>query len=437
MDWGYAMKKLTMTTWGRPLAAALLMAGTMFVGADAALASPTIIPVQGTLYDAAGEPVNGNREVTYRIYPSSSATAPLWEGVVTTSFTQGLFTAYLGQDDPINLVIFRDYTNIWIGVTVGTGAEIGRFRVATAPFAGFADYCGEAVQLASGATEAILTQASSRGDTRWAPIGHRTDWGTIDGIPTGFADGVDNDTVTTETQVDAWANNNGYLTSASDLLWARLTSVPAGFADGVDNDTVTTEAEVDAWVGNNGYLTAGSGVGWSQLSGVPSGFADGVDNDTVTTEAQVDAWAGNNGYLTSSSDVAWSRLAGVPAGFADSVDNDTVTTEAQVDAWAGNNGYLTSSSDLAWGRLSGVPGGFADGVDNDTVLTNAQIQAAVRGMAVAPTTDCTDSGYVNGFDAPVNFTCPSGYAMVGTYSFHDNGREDRQYAFRCCRLAIQ
>ncbi len=286
-------------------AGAILLATV--VGATAE-ASPTIIPVQGTLYDGAGEPINGSRDVTYRVYSSSSATAALWEGTITTTFTQGLFTSYLGQDDPINLVIFRDYSNIWIGVSIAGGAELGRFRVATAPFAGFADYCGEAVQLAADATTAILDDAIDRGDVRYAPLIHRTEWSTIDNIPAGFADGV---------------------------------------------------------------------------------------------------------------------------------DNDTTLTEAQVDAFANNNGYLTAASDVAWGRLTGVPAGFADGVDNDTVLTTAQIQAAVRGMAVVPTTDCFLTGYVNSMDQPVNYTCSSGYVLVGQASVHSNSTEDRQFQFRCCRMAIQ
>jgi hypothetical protein len=374
-------------------AGALLLASVVGVSAHA---SPTIIPVQGTLYDGAGEPINGSRDVTYRVYSSSSATAALWEGTITTSFSQGLFTSYLGQDDPINLVIFRDYSNIWIGVSIGTSAELGRFRVATAPFAGFADYCGEAVQLSAAASTAILNGAIERGDTRYAPLVHRTAWTSIDGIPAGFADGVDNDT-----------------------------------------DTTLNEAQVDAFVANNGYLTSASDLAWSRLSGIPAGFADGVDNDTVTTEAQVDTWVSNNGYLSSSSDLAWGRLTGVPAGFADGVDNDTTLSEVQVDAFVANNGYLTGASDLAWGRLAGVPAGFADGVDNDTVVSTAQIQAAVRGMAVVPTTDCFLTGYVNGYDQAVNYTCNPGYVLVGQASVHSNSTEDRIFQFRCCRMAIQ
>ena len=95
----------------------------------------------------------------------------------------------------------------------------------------------------------------------------------LTGIPAGLADG-DDDTQLTEAQVDAFANNNGYLLNEVDgsitneiqdlsLSGNILTITNNGTATDIDlsafldnTDTQLTESQVDAFVGNNGYLSA-------------------------------------------------------------------------------------------------------------------------------------------------------------------------------------
>jgi hypothetical protein len=427
------------------LAAALLLPSV-------AIASPSMIPVQGTLYDDTGRPVSGTLPVNYTLYADPDGVTTLWADSIPTLFTNGIFTTYLGSDSPLNLVLFRDYETVWVGIAIDGDAEIGRFRVATAPFAAFADFCGTAAVLSADGSTSVVNATIATADGRYAPLSHRTPWATIDGIPADLADG---DRVLTEGEVDAFVANNGYQLTSDSLAWSRLTGIPADIADG---DRVLTEAEVDAFVANNGYQLTSDSLAWSRLTGIPADLADG---DRVLTEAEVDAFANNNGYLSqavadgryaaASHAQPWSSLTGVPAGFADGVD-DTVN-EAQVDAWAGNNGYVTqdngdlryarASHTQAWSTITSVPAGFADGVDD--VLTEAQVDSFVSNNNFAPrgltlsTRNCTrspSSGYVNTFDAPVNFACPSGQVLVGTDSIHDNGREDRVYAFTCCEIFI-
>ena len=51
------------------------------------------------------------------------------------------------------------------------------------------------------------------------------------------------------------------------------------------------------------------------------------------------------------------------------------------------------------------------------------------------TTDCYDTGYVNEFDATLNTQCAPNYYLSGVWSYHDNGKEDRRFAFRCCKVS--
>ncbi|BDD05175.1 Lcl C-terminal domain-containing protein [Aureibacter tunicatorum] len=205
---------------------------------------------------------------------------------------------------------------------------------------------------------------------------------------------LDNDnTQLTEAQVDAFVDNNGYLTSEVDgsvtneiqdlqLVGNTLKITNNGSATVIDltpylDDTKLTEAQVDAFVDNNGYLTSevdGSVTNEIQdlqlvgntLKITNNGSATVIDlapylDDTKLTEAQVDAFVDNNGYLTSEVDgsvtneiqdlqLVGNTLKITNNGSATVIDltpylDDTKLTEAQVDAFVGNNGYLTSEVD--------------------------------------------------------------------------------------------
>ncbi|KAI8750480.1 dermatopontin [Biomphalaria glabrata] len=46
---------------------------------------------------------------------------------------------------------------------------------------------------------------------------------------------------------------------------------------------------------------------------------------------------------------------------------------------------------------------------------------------------CVQSGYVNEFDATIDYTCPGNKILTGISSYHDNSKEDRRFKFTCCR----
>jgi hypothetical protein len=219
----------------RSLLVGIVVSLTAAVGLPAFAQAPPLIPLQGTLYDADGAPVNGVRAVEFSLYDAADGGSLLWSDTVPVTFTEGLFTSYLGTDTVLPTSIFAENSTVWAAVTLDGGDELGRFQVATSPFSGFADYCGLAAELDPFAISIIVDDTLTEAAGLFSELGHRTPWSTIDGIPAGFADGTDN--VLTESEVDAYANNNGYLTSSSNLAWARLTGVPAGFADGTDNDS--------------------------------------------------------------------------------------------------------------------------------------------------------------------------------------------------------
>lgn len=109
---------------------------------------------------------------------------------------------------------------------------------------------------------------------------------------------TDTDTQLTEAEVDAFANNNGYLLTEVDGSTTNEIELPTGGVSGqvlntdgsgnyswvdqtVDTDTQLDETEVDAFVANNGYLL-------TELDGDPANEielpAGGNANDVLTTD---------------------------------------------------------------------------------------------------------------------------------------------------------
>ncbi|HAW04290.1 MAG TPA: hypothetical protein DCW83_06355, partial [Saprospirales bacterium] len=284
----------------------------------------------------------------------------------------------------------------------------------------------------------------------------------------GYLDNTD--TQLTEAQVDAYADNNGYLevevdgSTTNEIQDISLSGTDLSISSGstidlssIDTDTNTqlTEAQVDAYANNNGYLlTEVDGSVTNELqtiskTGSTVTLSDGggsftdTDTNTQLTEAQVDAFADNNGYLetevdgsvtneiqnfdvtnltgttlqlsltqdattytidlsslnnsgTDSQDLTLSgntlAISNDPntdvdlSGYLD--DTDTQLTESQVDAYADNNGYLetevdgsitnelqTLTDNGATFSLSNSGGTVTKTVDTNTQLTEAQVDA--------------------------------------------------------------
>ncbi len=204
---------------------------------------------------------------------------------------------------------------------------------------------------------------------------------------------TDADTHLTETQVDNFVANNGYLTSEVDASVTnelQTMSVSGNQLTISDGNTVTlpTGSGGDQWgsqVVDTDLTLVGEGIpsnplgvdanaaifsAWDKnasddfdgeftsLNNIPSGLSDG-DDDTQLTETQVDNFVANNGYLTSEVDGDTTNelqtiskvgntvtLSNGGGSFTDT-DTDTQLTETQVDNFVANNGYLTSEVDAS------------------------------------------------------------------------------------------
>lgn len=120
----------------------LLFVALLFVASPAVAQAPAAIPLQGVLTDPGGYPIVGTVKVHFALYESQSAEQALWSETQELTLSDGLFTAYLGADTAIDLALFADHGEMWLGITVEDDPEMTRIALGSAPYAAFAEHCG-------------------------------------------------------------------------------------------------------------------------------------------------------------------------------------------------------------------------------------------------------------------------------------------------------
>jgi hypothetical protein len=237
--------------------------------------APAMVPVTGYLTDDNGAPINDQVTLQLKLYPVATAGASIWEEIQQVDVDNGQFTVYLGDSTTLDLSTFRDNGTLFLGMGVDSGAEMSpRFSIATAPFAGYAQYCDDAEMLGG----------SPAADYRLAA--DNIDWADVAGVPVSLIDGDQDTTYTSgtgltlssanqfaadQTAIEGWAKGVAYdtvgeLRTQLDGVYAAKMSCSANqvlLADGAGSWACTdatalpvSEAAVDAAVANNGYALA-------------------------------------------------------------------------------------------------------------------------------------------------------------------------------------
>ena len=131
-----------------------LLVLTVLALAPVAMADvPELVNYQGILTDSGGTPLDGNHDLTFKVYPDSGAGAvALWtEHHLAVDVDEGLFNVILGANTPITGDLFSDPER-WLGITVDVDSEMyPRMRVTSVPWALRAAVADSALNFSGGA----------------------------------------------------------------------------------------------------------------------------------------------------------------------------------------------------------------------------------------------------------------------------------------------
>jgi hypothetical protein len=146
----------------------LALIPTWLLAPSALAGSPPILPVSGWLADTDGVGLEGDHDLTVALYDEPTSGDPLFLEMTTVSVDAGFFTAYAGQGAALDLLLFAEHDELWLGLSVDEGAEMTpRIQLGTAPWAAWAEFAGvadDALQLGGVDADAYLL-ASADSDT--------------------------------------------------------------------------------------------------------------------------------------------------------------------------------------------------------------------------------------------------------------------------------
>jgi hypothetical protein len=116
-----------------------------FAAADAAQAQsvPALLPIQGTMTNAEGQPVDGEVEVIWTIATEDNGQRlNRHRETQQVDVKNGHFAVYLGTEESLNLTIFQDGEPLSVGMTID--GDTTYFQLGTVPYAAMADHADSA-----------------------------------------------------------------------------------------------------------------------------------------------------------------------------------------------------------------------------------------------------------------------------------------------------
>ncbi len=336
--------------------------------------------IQGYLADLSGIPLDGDVDVIANLYSDAAGTAVVHSQTLVVPVDQGFFTAMLTA---IDLDIFRDHPELYLGLAVGTDPEMDLLPVTTTPWAG-------AASAAMAADDAATLGGTPPEDFRLAadPI----DWSDVVGTPQLLGDVVcpDAGSLAFETATSSWicsspAGESDPVFAASDVAGVTLLDIDAwdqayGWGDHAAAGYLSAEVDPDF------AASPAAGVGASDI---------GHWNDAYGWGDHASA-----GYLSSYTEADPAFTASAAAGIS----------SGQVGHW--NDAY-------AWGDHASA--GYIDSVTAGVGLTGG----ATSGAA---TLDVDTSE----IQARVTGTCPEGSSIreisdTGTVTCQDDAGGGQGY----------
>lgn len=317
---------------------------------------PQNLSYQGLLTDTNGEAMNGNFDLTFKLYTVSAAGTSLWDETQTVTVSDGLFNVILGSINPLTLPFDRAY---WLGITISGGSELEpRIQLASSAYSLIArsivDSAVTSSKIADGAvtTPKLNTTGASVGQALMFN-GSNVAWDkpSAAGLNLPF----EATTALPSSQFDPnWAFSVTNTGSGIALRGRAKTMAIQGIA--TDTGDVTNYGGYFEAHGTKGYAVAGI-VGSSAEAGGVYGFAQG--NGTGVFGESTGGGAGIFGKSASGSGVYGSSsgsgngVRGSSNGTGAGVSGISLTAPG-VKGFSGGYGVEGSSTNSYGGFFSGL-----------------------------------------------------------------------------------
>ena len=355
-------------------------------------AVPQMLSQQGRLIDSNETPVEGTHFLTFRMFDSNIATTPLWEETLSVSFSNGYYGATLGENinNPLNTELFS--TNpIFLELQIDSEPPLfPRQLLSSTPYA---LRSGTAISVDGGTVNAAQLEIGGVVvvDSNGSWVGPTIDmnWSDLQGIPEGFADGVDNDTVLSESDVENFVTNGALDLAEGTTIGGQELQEAVSCQEGqvlrwdalvgwdCSEDSVLTSNDVLGYVTQNPIdLAASSSVAGKDIVSQNAPCSNG---QILTYDFASSSWAcgedqDTNTQLSADEIVSLLTDRALQLASGTTVDGSAV---------------LTESSTLDWNNLSNVPTEVSDS-DNIIVDPGCTNEQVLQYNANTETWECID-----------------------------------------------
>ena len=106
---------------------------------------PPLIPIQGVLTDNNGIRITGEKSLTFFLYHQDTGGTPFFTETQNVVLHDGIFTAYLGKEEELDLATFKcteePCSSNYLGISIDNDDELTpRLLIATAPYSAYSAY---------------------------------------------------------------------------------------------------------------------------------------------------------------------------------------------------------------------------------------------------------------------------------------------------------